>query len=90
MKKGSIVQLKEEFYSGTEEMAMMSSMGYPLLLHDTPYVLSSDSIEYTCPVCKKTHQSIELEEFPHLAFQDTHFEEVLSPEEVRVEALLNA
>jgi len=89
MKKGSIVELKEDFYSGTEEMLLLSTMGYPLLLHHTPYVLSNDPIEYTCGSCGKIHVAIELEEFPELAFNGEHFEEVLAPQEVELAALLD-
>ncbi len=90
MKKGSIVQLKEDFYSDDEEMRMLSGMGYPLLLHNTPYQVSADAIDYTCPYCGKVHPAIELEEFPDLTFNGDHFYEVVSPEEVMVEALLEA
>ena len=90
MKKGSIVELEEEFYISVEELAMLSSTGYPLLLHSTPYMLKNDPLEYTCKTCGDTHVGIELEEFPGLTFNGGHFRELLEPQEVEVAALLDA
>lgn len=90
MKKGSLVELREDFFSSAEEVHMLSSLGYPLLLHNTTYMLSCDEIDYTCSICGKIHGSIELEEFPGLAFNSSHFELVLASQEVEIKALLDA
>jgi len=90
MKKGTLVELREEVFSDSEEMAMLSSSGYPLLLHRTPYTLSCDPKDYMCKSCGKPHPGIQLEEFPDLLFNGNHFKEVLKPEEVNIEALLEA
>lgn len=90
MQKGSLVELREEIFSDTEEMAMLSSNGYPLLLHNTPYTLSCDPKDYMCKSCGELHPGIQLEEFPDLSFNGNHFKEVLKPEAVSFEALLEA
>lgn len=88
MKKGSIVYLRTGFFSGVEERLSLESMGFPPLEHNVPYLMSRDALEYTCPGCGLTHPGIELEEYPGLLFNGQHFEEVLTPQEVELEALL--
>lgn len=90
MKKGSLVELREEVISNADGMLMLSSGGYPLLLHSTPYTLSCDPEDYICKSCGKPHPGIRLEEFPGLVFNGNHFKEVLEPQAVSFEALLEA
>jgi len=90
MEKGSIVELREEFFPAAEELRVMSENGYPLLLHNTPYTLSNNPRDYICSGCGKPHPGIELEEFPGLLFNGNHFKEIQKPEEVKLEALLEA